>query len=72
MKREFTTVMRSFRLFADVFDLSAILPKLVCKSIATLIILKCDRFGDFPPLCNIAREFDESYREDKSLFCVSH
>ena len=28
MKREFTTVTRVFRLFADVFDLNAILPKL--------------------------------------------
>jgi len=31
MKREFTTVMHSFVLFADVFDLNAILPKLVSK-----------------------------------------
>ena len=28
MKREFTTVMRYFGLFADVFDLNAISPKL--------------------------------------------
>ena len=42
--------MRSFGLFADVFDLNAISPKL--NRFATLINLKWDYFGDFPSLWN--------------------
>ena len=37
MKREFTTAMRVFGFFADVFDLSAISPKLIFKMLGNVL-----------------------------------
>ena len=50
MKRKFTTVTRVFRLFADIFDLSAILPKLVYffSTIMNTLV--------FAPLCTSCNE----------------
>ena len=45
MKRKFTTVTRVFRLFADIFDLSAIFRKLGNKFKLDII------FDDFKTLC---------------------
>ena len=50
MKRKFTTVTRVFRLFADIFDLNAILPKLVYffSTIMNTLV--------FAPLCTSCNE----------------